>query len=309
MNLMVRYRTDQAHFKKEDVFNYSPSLRRVRHQNTLPRSQRYPQMAMTFDDSSGRSAWEFSWTLLGTDVLYETVRFPVTRPQVLVTEENGSFREVATKTLKPMGDAYPAYTADGGVACYVLEARAKADWLPQYARPRIVYWLDQRAFYPLRAEMYDSDNRLVMIEVRMTKLANPAPGERGYSPFIVLYWDPQLDLMTYNIRDGIRPMDWSEEDRLSFFQPDFMRRQWQLLPVRSYLGVDRPEEFFLRPHLEGGKFSAERRIDLSPEVNARVQAQDRAGRLVFTGEGVEPVLTTTAPTGAPPQLVEQGAQR
>ena len=131
-------------------------------------------------------------TLLGTDVLDETVRFPVTRPQVLVTEEEGSFREIATKNLKVMGDSYPAYTADGGVACYVVEARAKADWLPQYARPRIVYWLAQQTFYPLRAEMYDRDNSLVMIEVRMTKLVNPALGERGYSPFIVLYWDPQL---------------------------------------------------------------------------------------------------------------------
>jgi hypothetical protein len=101
--------------------------------------------------------------------------------------------------------------------------------------------------------MYDRGNRLVMIEVRMTKLANPVLGERGYSPFIVLYWDLQADVLTYNIRDGIRPMDWSEEDKLSFFQPDFMRRQWLLMPVRSYLGAARPEEFFLRPHLEGGR--------------------------------------------------------
>lgn len=281
MNLVVRYRTDQQFVKKEDMFYYSPSLRRVRHQNSLRRGDHYPQMALTFDDSSGRAAWEFSWKLLGTDILFETVRFPVTRPRVVVTEARGTFREVATKDLKLMGEDYPFYTADGGVECYVVEARPREDWLPNYYAPRILYWLDKHAFYPLRTEMYGRDGTLVQVEIRLTKLANPDLGERGYSPFIHVYWDVEADLLTYNIRDGIRPMRWSEADELTFFRPDFMRRQWHLMPVRSYLGVGRPEEFFLRPGLELGKFPEHRPIHLSPELRERLRTQNAAGRLVF----------------------------
>jgi hypothetical protein len=279
--LVIRYRTDKQFVKKEDSFSYSPALRRVRHQNSLRRNDRYPQMAMTFDDSSGRTAWEFSWTLLGTDVLFETVRFPVTRPRVTITKADGTYQETATKELKLMGDDYAFYTPAGGVECYVVEARTREDWLPDYHASRVLYWLDRHAFYPLRIETYDRDGKLSRVEVRLTKLVHTALGERGYSPFILVYWDLATDLMTYNIRDGIQLVRWSPEDTLAFFSPDFMRRQWYLSPVRSYLGVDRPEEFFLRPGLELGKFPEHRAIQLSAELEERVRAQDAAGRLVF----------------------------
>jgi hypothetical protein len=51
--------------------------------------------------------------------------------------------------------------------------------------------------------------------------------------------------------------------------------------VRSYLGVDRPEEFFLRPGLEPGKFPEHRSIHLSPELMERLRAQEEAGQLIF----------------------------
>lgn len=279
--LVIRYRTDQQFIKKEDMFAYSPALRRVRHQNSWRRNDRYPQMAMTLDDASGRSAWEYAWTLLGTDVLFETVRFPVTRPRVTITEADGTYREVITKELKLMGDNYPLYTPAGGVACYVVEARTREDWLPDYHASRVLYWLDKHAFYPLRIETYDRGGKLSRVEVRLTKLVHTALGERGYSPFILVYWDLATDLITYNIRDGVQLMRWSQEDMLTFFSPDFMRRQWYLVPIRSYLGVDRPEEFFLRPALEWGKFPAHRPIELPATLMERIRAQDAAGRLVF----------------------------
>jgi len=54
--LVIHYRTDGQFVKKEDSFSYSPALRRVRHQNSLRRNNRYSQMALTFDDASGRAA-------------------------------------------------------------------------------------------------------------------------------------------------------------------------------------------------------------------------------------------------------------
>lgn len=282
--LVIRYRTDQQFIKKEDMFAYSPALRRVRHQNTWRRNDRFPQMAMTLDDASGRSAWEYTWALLGTDVLFETVRFPVTRPQVLVTEADGTFRERTTKDLKLMGDDYPHYTPGGGVRCYVVEALPRADWLPDYHASRILYWFETHSFYPLRTETYDREGKLSRVEVRLTKMVHKELGERGYSPFIQVYWDVATDLITYNIRDGVRLMRWSPADARTFFSPDFMRRQWYVVPVRSYMGVDRPEEFYLRPGLEPGKFPAHRSLQLPTAIEERIRAQDAAGRLVFDGQ-------------------------
>lgn len=279
--LVIRYRTDRQFIKKEDMFAYSPALRRVRHQNSWRRNDRYPQTAMTLDDASGRSAWEYTWTLLGIDILFETVRFPVTRPRVTIIDAGGTYREVATSELKLMGDDYPLYTPRGGVPCYVVEARTRDDWLPEYHASRVLYWLDQHAFYPLRIETYDREGKLSRVEVRLTKLVHRALGERGYGPFILVYWDIATDLLTYNIRDGVRAMRWSEEDMRTFFSPDFMRRQWYLVPIRSYLGIDRPEEFFLRPGLELGKFPQQRTIELPAALLERIRAQDAAGQLVF----------------------------
>ncbi|MBI3300648.1 MAG: hypothetical protein HYZ72_01000, partial [Deltaproteobacteria bacterium] len=100
-------------------------------------------------------------------------------------------------------------------------------------------------------------------------------------PFILIDWDIAADLLTYIVRDGIRLMRWSKEDELTFFRPDFMRRQWFLTLVKSQVGVNTPEEFFLRPALELGKFPAERHIQLSAELEVRIQAQNAVGHLVF----------------------------
>ena len=81
-HMTIRYRTDRVFTKKEESFMYSPSIRRVRHQTPYRRQDKYPNQAQTTDDSTGRDAWEFSWRFVGTDVLYKTVRFPVTRPTI-----------------------------------------------------------------------------------------------------------------------------------------------------------------------------------------------------------------------------------
>ena len=59
-------------------------------------------------------------------------------------------------------------------------------------------------------------------------------------------------------------MEWSEADTLTYFSPDFMRRQWYLEPVRSYLGVERPEEFFLRPGWSRASFPTSARSACRP---------------------------------------------
>lgn len=286
-SLMSRYRTDRTFTKKIDMFIYTPGLRRVRRQPQPRRGDRLPNQAFTFDDGFGRDAWEWTWRIIGTDVLYQTLRFPNTRKSITLTDTNGTLHDVSVNEVKPMGKDYPAYTSDGGVPCYVVEARVREDWLPGYYAPRILYWLDQHAFYPLRVEEYDREGKLIFIETRVAELRNPALQERGYGMQLDLYWDVSTDLMSYSAHDGHQLRRWTEEDRKSYFNPDFLRRVWFIGGVKSQADVNTPEEFFLRPALHEDKFPGERKIELSPDLRARIDAQEKAGRLVFSEERVE----------------------
>jgi hypothetical protein len=300
-SLYIRYRTDQTFTKKQDTFRYSSALRRVRRYPMPPRQDRYPANAFTYDDDVGRDAWEYSWKLLGTDVLFHTVRFPVTRPTITLGNADGSFTDVPTSAIKLMGDAYPWYTPEGGVKCYVVEATAKPDWLPNYYAPRILYWLDQHTFFPLRIEQYGKDGTLIFIAVRLGGLFKPELGERGYSSVSHVDWNLSADLMSYMFTDVTLTQPWSAAEQGLFFMPSFMPREWRLTSLKSQAGVPTPQEFFLRPALEEGKFPEARRIELSPELRARIQAQEQAGRLVFVGEtGSVPPPTAPIETKAIP---------
>ena len=280
--LMLQHRTDQTFTTKTGMFVYSPVLRRVRRFPQPRRQDRFPDNPMTFDDFLGRDAWEFSWRIIGTDVLFETVRFPNTRPTITLMMEDGDLQDIPVQSLKMMGEGYPYYTSTGGVPCYVVEAQAKPDWLSNYYAPRILYWLDQHYFYPLRTEQYGPDGALVAMETRLAELYNPDLKERGYHNVITIWWNAQLDFLAYGVHDGHRRRQWSEKDKETYFNPDFMRRVWFPIPMKTQATVRVPEEMFLRPHLYREKFPEERTILIAPEVEARIQAQDAAGRLVFT---------------------------
>jgi Protein of unknown function (DUF1329) len=280
-DLYIVHRTDDKHTTKLDYFSYAPSLRRVRRQPEPRRGERFPNNVQSFDDIIGRSPWEFAWRFVGADVLYETVRFPNTRPTITLANAGGELREVPTASLKMMGDKYPYYRKDGGIDCWVLEARTRAEWLPGYPMTKILYWLDQHYFYPLRIEQYDQQEELQVAEVRLVRQENPALGERGYAAFATIYYDPKLDMMSYSIHDAHTPREWTEKDRQVVFSPDFMRRRWLIQPLKSQAVVRSPTEFYLRPLLYREKFPKERKIVLTSDAEARVAAQETAGHLVF----------------------------
>jgi hypothetical protein len=283
-NLSSRYRVDKMFTKKADMFVYTPSLRRVRRQPQPRREDRFPNLAFTFDDGFGRDAWEWSWRIIGTDVLYQSVRFPNTRKTITLADSTNTYHEMPTSQVKMMGDDYKFYTPGGGVECYVVEARAREDWLPNYYAPRILYWLDKHYFYPLRLEEYNPEEKLIFIETRIAQMLNPALGEQGYGMVVDVYWDITTDLLTYSVHDGHRVKQWTEEDRRAYFNPDFMRRAWFVDGVKSQSDIKGPDEFYLRPSLDEGKFPEERKIELLPELRARVDAQEAAGHLIFSTE-------------------------
>lgn len=55
-----------------------------------------------------------------------------------------------------------------------------------------------------------------------------------------------------------------------------------LAPLKFVEEIRSPEEFYLRPHLFREKFPQDRRIEIPAEPEARIRAQEEAGRLVFT---------------------------
>ncbi|MGE0680255.1 MAG: DUF1329 domain-containing protein [Candidatus Binatia bacterium] len=278
--LYVGYRTDQEFRTKLDLFAYSPSLRRIRRQPQPRREDRLPNSASTFDDLIGRDAWEFSWRILGTDILFHTVRFPVTRQTAVLTDDKGGYIDVHANDIKLMGNDYPLYTANGGVKCYVVEALPRPEWLPKYYISKMIYWLDQQSFFPLRIEEYDKEGNLIFINTRTGVRANPQLDDHGYAVLFDLWWDMPIDLLSASIH-GILPKSWSEDDKRIFFSPGFMRREWFLEPPKSTMVLRSPDEFYLRPDLDKNKFPTERKITLSPELEARIEAQEREGKLVF----------------------------
>ncbi len=283
--LWFEYRTDHTFTKKQDRYTYRPGLRRIRRQPQPRREDRFPNNAQSFDDLQGRDPWEFAWKVLGTDVLHSTVRFPKTRPMVPITRQDGSIHEQDTTKLKVMGDTYPAYTPEGGVACYVVESVPRPEWLPNYYCSKLIYWIDKELFCPLRIEQYDADGKLRMVAERLERSEYPEDGRRGYTPLVVHYWALDLDLMTAGFHDYHRKVNWLDDNWESYFNPEFLRRGWFLSPYKSRAQVDYPEQFYLRPLLYPEKFPDHRRIELTPEVAARVAAQEQAGRLVFEVHG------------------------
>jgi len=280
-DLWILYRTDMKATTKLDYFAYAPSLRRVRRLPQPRRGERFPNSVQSFDDIVGRDAWEFSWKLLGTDVLYETVRLPNSRPVITLASPEGKFTDVPREQLKMMGDTYPFYRPDGGVECYVIEGITRQEWLPNYSAQKMIYWLDRHYFYPLRIEQYDDEGRLTVVEVRVAKQENPALKDKGYAALISLYYDLSLDLMSYSIHDAHLVKEWSAKDQEVVFGPDFMRRQWLMYPLKTQAFVRTPAEFYLRPLLYEDKFPLARKVELAPEVAARIRAQEEAGHLVF----------------------------
>jgi hypothetical protein len=279
--VMIQYRAGGETSTRWDMYAYSPALRRVRRQPQPRRGDKLAQGAESFDDIFGRDPWEFSWNLLGVDTLQQTVRFPKTRPTVTLADPDGTLHEVPTNQIRLMGDAYPFYTPDGGVECWVVEARVRDEWLPNYYAPRIIYWLDKHYFYPLRIEQYDKNGNLIFIETRIAKHHNLAMEDKGYGILFNHYWDVTLDYMRYSVHDAHETRQWSQQDRDVFFSPGVLPRVWFFAPLKSQSEVLTPEEYFLRPTLDRDKFPQSRKITLSAELEAKVRAQEAAGYLVF----------------------------
>lgn len=279
----VLKRTGPEQPTKMDFYVYTPSLRRVRRQPPPRRDAQFPDSVQSFDDIVGLEAWEFRWRVIGADTLYKTVRFPDNRPEITLSKPDGTFYEQKTAEIKMMGAQYPFYREDGGVDTFVVVAEPRRDWLPTYKIAKIVYWVDQQYFYPLRIEQYNDKGELKTVQVRMADRQNPdLPEYEGYTNPHSVYWDTRLDLLSYSVHDGLLLYSWSDGEKDTLFNPDFMRRRWLRNPAKSQALVFDPAKFHLRPELLLGRFPKERTIEISSDVLERVEASNAAGHLIFS---------------------------
>ena len=95
------------------------------------------------------------------------MRFPSNRPTLTLARAGGRFYEQEASKIRMMGDDYPHYRKDNGIDTFVVTAVPRGDWLPKYRIGRVVYWVDQHYFFPLRIETYDREGELLAIQVRM----------------------------------------------------------------------------------------------------------------------------------------------
>ena len=173
--------------------------------------------------------------------------------------------------------------------------------------PRLIFWLDKHAFFPLRIEQYGPDGRLIHIEVRMADLFNPALGKRGYGTRFIVHWHIPPDIMSYMSNDSHKVIEWDAREAEIYFNPDFLRRQWYLdTSIKTQAEVRYPEEFFLRPSIWPDKFPDQRPIELSATMQAKLQAQNAAKRLVFRGETPPVQVTAETPASSDQSAAQPG---
>jgi hypothetical protein len=182
--IQVGYQTGKNHDVALTTFFPRPGLPPLR--ASISRGERLPRGIGTIDDVVGRNAEDFAWRILGSDILERTIRFPTTLKQLVVPDTEGRPVTIPPQAVKIMGEDYPGYTANGAVPCYVVEAMPRPELLPNYYLSKLVYWLDQRSFFPLRIEQYDRTGKLMFITVRTASLANPKLKEREYASFLEL---------------------------------------------------------------------------------------------------------------------------
>lgn len=78
-----------------------------------------------------------------------------------------------------------------------------------------------------------------------------------------------------------KTMDWLADDWQTYFSPEFLRRGWFVSPYKTQADVPYPDQFYLRPLLYQDKFPQHRQLGLSPQIAARIAAQEEAGHIVF----------------------------
>ena len=279
------YRCGATHEKYSDKWEFVSMWQKTNLSGETRYSDQYWDRDFTYGDTM-LIPWYYSWRYLGTDTLSsnDTVRFPDTREEISIRSQDGKVSKRDTRSIRIMGDDYPAYTEEGGVPCYVLEGVANSDFFVPRHR-RLILWVDMHACRELRRERYDLNNDLVAVMETKNRLELKNTGKWGYSILIYLAWDLKNDHMSVNHYDfhrHPRTFKVDPENPEAYFRPNPIAMTSQMFPVPlSAMAFRDPEEFYLRPKLMPEKFPRARKIQLPEKLLTLVRAQNRKRQLVF----------------------------
>jgi hypothetical protein len=287
--------------KVADRWLYLPSLRKVRRVPSPRREDVVPQYDFTFDDSLGRPPWEYDSRIIGVDTIYpeQFYRHPP-QERAWADPRNWQVVKLDWRNLpvlgmsdpSPLGIApytYPDVGPDGGVQCYVIEATPKPDMLPGYYAGKRLVWITVKEKLFLREELYDNkEGNLFFINEFRPMNYWPQDGRLGNARFTAHYWDIRIDHMSNATYFYVSPP--ARRDYKAAFNPQrLLQVDTFEHPLNSFdMTLKNPQLFPMRPELWPEKFPEQRgqRVTalLTPEIQARIQKQDAAGRLVFDGE-------------------------
>ncbi len=279
------YRCGKTHEKYSDKWHFYSNVQKIITEGEARYSDQYFERDFTYGDTA-MIPWYYTWKFLGADVLYinDTVRFPKTRNEITIRNCDGQAIKKDTGSLTIMGEDYPAYTGNGGVHCYVLEATANSDFFAP-GHSRLILWVDMYSHRELRRERYDLNNNLMAITESKNRLELKDKGKWGYSILIYLAWDLKNDHMSVNHSDFHRfPRTFEIDPKKpeAYFRPNPVFLESEMFPVPlSAMVFSDPEAFYLRPKLMPEKFPKDRKINLPEKTLKLVHAQNKEKKLIF----------------------------
>jgi hypothetical protein len=230
--------------------------------------------------------WYYTFRFVGVDTLYseDTIRFPKGRTKINRLDWDAKPVQLDVDSMKPMGESYPAYTKDGGVPCYVIEATVNQNAFAQNAS-KVLLWVDMHAFRELRRERYDLNNELETVTTAIYHQERKDKGAWGYSILIYLAWRVSRDHMTahhYDFHRTPKTFTVDPEHPENYFKPNPVSMASQMFPVpQSIMLPGDPEQFYLRPKLMLDKFPQDRNIKLSEKMTRLINGQNKGNQLVF----------------------------
>ena len=177
---LMRFRLNNpaASWVMDDIWVYSPGLRRVTRLQGGDRQDETTSSPITNDDIGGRQVWEEEHLLIGEDVIYQANL----DPQIIApyhTYATGDFKKdgewIAKNLQSSLGEevGMSPYRPDGGVECWVVLSRwAKRTEDPPYGShvfpdPKMYYlkyritWIEKVTKTSIWSEQYDHGNRFI----------------------------------------------------------------------------------------------------------------------------------------------------
>ena len=198
--LVVKYNNAPEKWKDPDRYSWVPALRRVRRSAGGDRQDDSLGYPLSNDDNGERQFWEYTYEIIGEDVLYEVLA-------VKGQEIMGDPKVIADNPVYPgqgvWGDGMNPYREDGGLECWVVKVTPKD---PKYYLGYMIYWIEKRTKLELRAEQYDREGNFwrIIFETCWKPYPNSYKGRLAWGRSLIGGGDYKRDFTVYAWYGGFK---------------------------------------------------------------------------------------------------------